>query len=102
MNTNKSLSTEHQLPRQARWPYWVFVPIVALSYSAFCTWFLLEAWGRRGEPKPNWFDVASVFAIPRLFLVPIPIIGPFVVGGSGSFLLIWFAQRLQRGSLSKR
>ncbi|GAB4218164.1 MAG: hypothetical protein OHK0012_25820 [Synechococcales cyanobacterium] len=27
----------------------------AVLYSGLCFWFVLEAWGRRGEVKPEWF-----------------------------------------------
>jgi hypothetical protein len=59
------------LPRPSRWPYWVFVPICALAYTVFCFGFMLEAWGRLGESKPWWFEVAFVLAIPGLWLPPL-------------------------------
>jgi hypothetical protein len=31
--------------RPSRWPYWVFVPLGAIAYTAFCAGFMLEAWG---------------------------------------------------------
>ncbi len=76
------------------WPYWVAVPICSLAYAGFCTWFMLEAWGKLGETKPAWFDVAYFLACPGMFLIPIPVIGPLVVGAAVSFVMIWFPRQL--------
>jgi hypothetical protein len=75
--------------RRSRWVYWVIVPICALTYALYCTWFLLEAWGRRGEPKPAWFEIAAVPAWPGMFCFPIPFVGPLVFGAGVGFILTW-------------
>ena len=41
-----------------------------MAYTAFCFWFILQAWGARGESKPWWFHVAFVLAIPGIWLPP--------------------------------
>jgi hypothetical protein len=56
---------------------------------------MLEAWGNLGEAKPPWFDVAFYFACPGIFLCPIPIVGPLVLGGDG-----WLPSRLASSSAS--
>jgi hypothetical protein len=58
---------------KARWPYWVGAIVLTLAYNRFCFWFALEAWGRRGEPKPDWFLKAAAFATPGM---NVPWVGP--------------------------
>ncbi len=96
MNIDESAGSGLRQQRRPRWPYWVFVPTCALTYAVFCTWFMLEAWGRRGEPKPAWFDVAFVFACPGMFLVPVPFFGALIVGAGTTFVLVWLAQQFPR------
>lgn len=91
----ESPAHNHNGPRRsARWLYWIMVPFCGLTYSAYCTWFLIEAWGGRGAPRPAWFDVAYAFALPGMFLVPIPVVGSFMVGGLAGFLIVLFIKRL--------
>ena len=78
-------------PPRSQWPYWVVVPVCGLTYVVYCLWFSLEAWGRRGEPKPVWFDAAAVLAFPGLFS-PIPLVGPLVLGGGAGFGLVRLAR----------
>jgi hypothetical protein len=53
---------------------------------------MMEAWGRQDEPKPEWFSLAFVFAVPDMFLIPIPLIGALCVGAGAGFLLAWLIQ----------
>lgn len=54
--------------------------VVSLVYLAGAFFFVLEAWGRRGEPKPEWFGVAALLAnfgwlVPLwIFLDPVRIV----------------------------
>ena len=90
------------LPRPARWPYWVCVPFCALAYTVFCLGFSLDAWGRRGEAKPWWWDVAGVLAFPGLFIPPF--IGAPLWGGAMGFgfIRLVFKNARQRGGKKHR
>ncbi len=57
----------------------------------YCFWFMLEAWGRRGEPKPAWFDAAFMCALPGMFF---PVAGPLVLGAGAGFFLVWLTRRI--------
>jgi hypothetical protein len=98
MNPYESTGGHVPAPRRSRWSYWVFVPICGVTYTLFCTWFMLEAWERMGEPKPGWFYVAFAFACPGMFVVPIPFVGPLLVGMGSGFLLVWLAQQSSKRS----
>ena len=78
-----------------QWLYWVLVPTTSLAYGLFCVWFTLEAWGRRGEVKPDWFEAAFVLALPGMML-PIPLLGPILVGGVLGSGLAWLIQQMWR------
>ena len=98
-NSEPPIIRSPPLPRPSRWPYWVFVPFCAVAYTVFCFGFALEAWGRRGETKPWWFEVAGVLAIPGLFIPPY--IGSPLWGGVMGFGLIRLVRRIRgRRSLS--
>jgi hypothetical protein len=71
----------------------VCVPFCALAYTVFCFGFALDAWGRRGEAKPWWWDVAGVLAIPGLFIPPY--IGSPLWGGVMGFGLIRLVRRIR-------
>ena len=82
--------------RRPRWPYWVFMPTCGLMYAVYCIWFMMEALGRQDEPKPDWFNAAFVFAVPGMFLIPIPFIGALIVGAGAGFILVWLVQQSPR------
>jgi hypothetical protein len=77
----------------SKWPYWVFMPLGSVAYTFFCLMFALEAWGRRGEVKPAWFETLSVFAIPGMIL---PFAGPGILGAVLGAAAVWFPRQLVR------
>lgn len=78
--------------RLSRWPYWVFIPLATAAYTAFCFFFALEAWGRRGEVKPQWFIDASRIAGPG---GDFPVLGPIGPGAIAGFVIAFLIQRLR-------
>ena len=87
-------------PRPLRWLPWICIPGGAFGYTALCLAFALEAWGRRGEVKPTWFEVMAWLAMPGLFcsvLGPPGVMGPPGIGGAAGWLFAtlvrWLAGR---------
>lgn len=79
-------------PRRRRlWPFFVAIPVFAALHMGFALWFGLEAWGRRGEPKPEWFIRVAPYATfgeSHPFLTSIAF-GTLVGGG-----MVWGWRRL--------
>jgi len=81
------IAVSFQPRTRSRWLDWVIPALCALIYAAFCFWFVAEAWGLRGMPKPAWFKTAAIFAHPGVFF-PVPLVGPIVVGAAGGLVIV--------------
>jgi hypothetical protein len=81
----------------SKWPYWVFSPLFGVFYFLFTVLVIGTAWGSRGEPKPFWFDVAALLAMPGMAalhaLFPI---GPFLLGTLFGCGLVRFVQSIRQ------
>jgi|WetSurMetagenome_2_1015567.scaffolds.fasta_scaffold27182_3 hypothetical protein len=91
MNSTDKKTSQFHL---TRWYYWIFVFFSVLIYTLFCWWFSVEAWGYRGEPKPWWFEIAFVLAMPGMSFPPY--FGTLLWGGLMGFGIIKLVQWIWR------
>lgn len=73
------------------WPVWLAMGLGAMAYTIFCMAMGLEAWGRRGEVKPRWFEIASLFAFPGMLA---PVLGPAGIGAALGWILAWLGRKI--------
>ncbi len=96
-NTNNKKKSTQKIHKKTKITSFVSykwgVPIVTICYVIFYVWFLLEAWGTRGEFKPLWFQIADILMFPT-YLIPFPFVSAIIVGVIYGFILVRFAKFL--------
>ena len=89
-----------RIPRpRGGWPLWLAMGLGAMAYTIFCMAMGLEAWGRRGEVKPRWFEIASLFAVPGMGM---PVLGPAGIGAAVGGVVVWLGRTIAGAFTSNR